>query len=116
VRAIIDHITTRQGAGVALSDAERGFLADFAVAQDPGAFIEDQFLETALDGGETLREKEYCLVGKPAEVGGWVGIHRFLGLYVINHTHGEGQDLYGPYAKKKEAKAIFDAVIALETP
>jgi hypothetical protein len=117
VRAIVDHITTRQRAAPPLSDAERGFLADFAVAEDPGLFIEDSFLQTAIEGGKTQREKSYRLGGERDEEGGWFGLHRFLGLYVINSTqYGEGQDLYGPYAKKKEAKAIFYAVAALNTP
>jgi hypothetical protein len=61
-----------------------------------------------------LREENYRLGD---ETGGWFGIHRFLGLYVVNSTqYGEGQDLFGPFAKRKEANAIFNLVVVLDTP
>jgi hypothetical protein len=117
VRAIMDHITRRQRAAAALSDAERGFLADLAAAEDPGVFIEDSFLQAAVEDGKRLREESYRLGGEQDEEGGWFGIHRFLGLYVVNSTqYGEGQDLYGPFAKRKEANAIFDLAVDLNTP
>lgn len=95
VRGIIDHITMRQRAAAALSDAERSFLADFAGAKDAGVFIEDAFLQAVINGGKTLREESYRLGGEQDEEGGWFGIHRFLGLYVVNSTqYGEGQDLF----------------------
>jgi hypothetical protein len=74
-------------------------------------------LDAAIDGGKELRGKKYRLGGEKNEVGGWVGIHRFLGLYVINFTqYGEGQELFGPFAKRKEANEIFDDVFSLYTP
>jgi hypothetical protein len=116
VRAIIDHSTMRQRGAATLSDAERSFLADFEVAKDPGAFIEDAFLQAAING-KRLREENYRRGGEQDEEGGWFGIHRFLGLYVVNSTqYGEGQDLFGPFAERKEADAIFDAVVFLDTP
>ena len=46
---------------------------------------------------------------------GWVGLHRFFGMYVVNCTqYGEGQDDYGPFAKQKDAIAVFDAAISFE--
>jgi hypothetical protein len=45
-------VVARQCAAAALSDAERGFLADLVAAEDPGAFIEDSFLQTAVEGGQ----------------------------------------------------------------
>jgi len=117
VRAIIDHITKRQRGAATLSDAERSFLADFGADKDPGAFIEDAFLQAAINGGKTLREESYRLGGEQDEEGGWFGIHRFLGLYVVNSTqYGEGQELFGPFAKRKEANAIFVTVVVLVTP
>jgi hypothetical protein len=120
VRAIIDHITMRQRGAATLSDAERSFLADFGAAKDPGTFIEGAFLDAAINGGKRLGEDSYRLGGEQdeeGEEGGWFGIHRFLGLYVVNSTqYGEGQDLFGPFAKRKEANAIFNLVIILYTP
>jgi len=116
VRAIIDHITPQRGAAT-LSDAERNFLVNFGAAEDPGLFIEDDFLDAAINDGKALREESYRLGGEQDEVGGWFGIHRFLGLYVVNSTqYGEGQDLFGPFAKRKEADTIFDTVVGLDTP
>lgn len=118
VRAIIDHIRIRRQRGAAaLSDAERSFLADFGTAEDPGAFIEDAFLEAAINDGKTLREESYRLGGEQDEEWGWFGIHRFLGLYVVNSTqYGEGQDSFGPFAKRKEADTVFDIAVSLDTP
>ena len=117
VRAIIDHITIRQRGAATLSDAERSFLADFGVADDPGAFIEDKFLRAAINDGKTLHKESYRLGGEQDEEGGWFGIHRFLGLYVINFTqYGEGEDEFGPFAKRKEANAFFYTLVAFDTP
>jgi hypothetical protein len=116
VRAIIDHLTRRRGAAT-LSDAERSFLGNFGANEDPGAFIENEFLQAAINDGNTLREESYRLGGEQDEEGGWFGIHRFLGLYVVNSTqYGEGQDLFGPFAKRKEANSVFDVVVSLDTP
>ena len=117
VRAIIDHLTKRQRAASALSDAERKFLTDFAATQDPGAFIEDACLPAAINDGKALREESYSLGDEKGDGGGWFGIHRFLGLYVVNSTqYGEGTDLFGPFANRKDADKIFNAVVFLYTP
>jgi hypothetical protein len=64
--------------------------------------------------GKRLREKSYAVNG---EVGGWFGISRFFGLYVINSTqYGEGQDDFGPFGTRKEAEAVFAHVVAFNTP
>ena len=48
--------------------------------------------------------------------GGWVGLHRFFGMYVVNFTqYGEGQDEYGPFANKKDGLDMFGAVVAVRT-
>ena len=108
-----------------LSEAEAAFLAQFAAQNDRGTFIEDTFLRAAIEGGETI--KTYTCRGPDANEDedkdgeedndtGWVGLHRFFGMYVINCTqYGEGQDDYGPFAKKKDAEAVFDAAIAWKT-
>src|SRR5689334_2141499 len=75
VRAIVDHITRRRCTGAPQSDAERAFLADFAVAEDAGAFIADSFFEAALEGGRTLQEETYSLDDRD-ETGGWFGLHQ----------------------------------------
>ena len=117
VRAIIDHITMRQRGATTLSHDERRFLVDFGAAKDPGAFIEEEFLQAAINDGKTLHQESYRLGGEQDEEGGWFGIHRFLGLYVLNSTqYGEGQDLFGPFAKRKEANAFFDTLVVLYTP
>jgi hypothetical protein len=111
VRAIINHLAKRRAK---LSDNERAFLADFSAAEDRGLFIEDRFLRAAIEGGETVREENYQLDGEP---GGRFGISRFFGLYVIHVIqYGEGQEDYGPFGERKEAEAVFDAVVALNTP
>ena len=118
VRAIIDHLTKLQRAASALSDAERKFLADCTAAEDHGAFIiEDEFLPAAINDGKALREESYSLGDEKGDGGGWFGIHRFLGLYVVNSTqYGEGTDLFGPFANRKDADKIFNAVVFLYTP
>src|SRR5262249_28737591 len=48
------------------------------------------------------------------DFGGWIGLHRFFGMYVVNHTeYGEGQDDFGPFANIKDGRAVFDAAIAV---
>jgi hypothetical protein len=111
VRAIINHISRRKAK---LTDKERAFLADFSSAEDRASFIEDGFFASAMEGGETVRQDDYQLGSEP---GGWFGISRFYGLYVIHFIqYGEGQEDYGPFAERKEADLVFDAVVASNTP
>jgi hypothetical protein len=114
VRAIIHLMGKAWRSTKPLSDAETAFLTDFAAASDRGTFIEDRFLRAAIEGGNTL--KSYTSRAADAdEDAGWVGLHRFLGMYVVNWTqYGEGQDDYGPFAKQKDAKAVFDAALAFK--
>ena len=115
VRAIIQLMGKIWRTSTALSAPEWAFLVDFAAAVDRGAFMQDRFLQAAVEGGETL--KTYTHRDADAdEDAGWFGLHRFFGMYVVNWTqYGEGQDEYGPFAKKKDAKAVFDNKIALNT-
>jgi len=117
VRAIIHLIGKALRSIKPLSDAEATFLNDFAAASDRGTFIEDRFLNAAVEGGNTLKSYT-CRAANAdeAEDAGWVGLHRFFGMYVVNCTqYGEGQDEYGPFAKQKDAKAVFDAALAFNT-
>jgi hypothetical protein len=86
--------------------------------------IEDSFLQAALEDGTTLKtfttyadnEREEDDADKEREASGWYGLHRFFGMYVVNSTqYGEGQDLYGPFAKKTDAEAVLDAAVEFET-
>ena len=100
VSAIVDHIKNRRSAVSKWSKSERAYVADFTAAEDPGAFIENSFLDAAMNDGETLREEGYGSTREEAEEpeedseeGEWHGIHRFLDLYVVNYTqYGEGQE------------------------
>jgi hypothetical protein len=49
------------------------------------------------------------------KISGSFGIHRFLGLYVVSSTQEE-QNFWGPFAKRKEANAIFSRVVVLYEP
>ena len=113
VRAIINRlarIKTKK-----MSPEERDFLHEFlAAAENQGAFVEDSFLETAINTGKRVREEEYALDGEPRA---WFGISSFFGLYVINWTQfGEGQENYGPYVTRKEAEAVFNSLVFLNKP
>lgn len=115
VRAII-HQIGKSCMTVKLSNSERAFVADFATAEDRGTFIEDRFLRAAIEGGKTLRTHTSR---NPDEVedAGWVGLHRFFGMYVVNCTqYGEGQDDYGPFAKMKDARVVFDSAVLFNLP
>ena len=85
--------------------------SQFRNGRGPRCIHRRSFLITAIEGGNTL--KTYSHRGE-AEDGltedtSWVGLHRFFGLYVVNCTlYGEGQDDYGPFAERKDAKAAFD--------
>jgi hypothetical protein len=90
-------------------------LTNFAAASDRGAFIEDSFLRATVEGGRTLKTYTYRIPDVDEDAG-WVGSHRFFGMYVINHTqYGEGQDDYGPFAKQKDTNAAFAAIVAFCT-
>lgn len=112
VRSIINRLARKKASK--LTDKERTFLADFSAAEDQGAFIEDTFMSAAIDAGKTVRTRSFEVGGEP---GGWFGISRFFGLYVINYTqYGEGQDDIGPFGTRKEADAAFADVVALNMP
>jgi hypothetical protein len=118
IRAIIHliekfiHTTTR------LSDSERAFfttLASDADCEGRNLIIEDRFLRAAIEGGKTLKTYSYHV--PDSDYGGWIGLHRFFGMYVVNTTeYGEGQEDFGPFANIKDGKAVFDAAIALGVP
>jgi hypothetical protein len=59
VRAIIHRIEKKWRSSTAkLTHAERAFLASFAgfaAAKDRGLFIQDSFLQAAIEGGRTLK-------------------------------------------------------------
>jgi hypothetical protein len=115
IRAIINHLTKQQT--TEMSDNERAFLADFSGEEDQGGFIDDRFLHAAIEDGERVREEGYRLGGEHDEPGGWFGLSRFFGLYVVNWTqYGEGQENYGPFSQREEAEAVFQAAVALNTP
>ena len=74
----------------------------------------NSFLRGALEHGRTL--KTYEDRDADNEVAGWVGLHRFFEMYVVNWTqYGEAQDLYGPFAKEKDAEDFFDHAVAWHT-
>jgi hypothetical protein len=115
IRAIIYLIGKIWRANTRLSDAERTFLIDFAGASERGLFIEDSFFGAAIDGGKTIKTYSYRLP-EANEDAGWVGLHRFFGMYVVNHSqYGEGQDEFGPFAKQKDGNAAFSAVVRFGT-
>jgi hypothetical protein len=116
VRAIIQIIGKMWRTTAALSDGERAFLCNFAAAKDRGAFIEERFFDATLNCGKELKSYSYRRNEGSDEDDGWVGLHRFFSMYVINCTeYGEGQEEYGPFAKKRDALAVFDAVITFCT-
>jgi hypothetical protein len=67
-------------------------------------------LDAAFGDGKTLCEQSYDLGD---ELDGCVGMHRFLGLYVVSETKGEEQNFWGPFASRKEADHIFVRVDVL---
>src|SRR5262249_55816543 len=115
VRAIIHLIGKFVRTTTRLSDSERTFLASFAAASDRGTFIEDRFLRAAIEGGKELKTYSYRI--PDTDFGGWIGLHRFFGLYVINNTeYGEGQEDFCPFSNVKEGKAVFDPGIGVSVP
>lgn len=115
VRSIIDQIEKISRTNATLTKAERAFLADFVAASDRGSFIENSFLRAAVEGGKTLKADSWHMPDEDEDAG-WIGLHRFFRMYVVNHTHyGEGQNDFGPFAKQKDGKAAFDVVVALWT-
>jgi hypothetical protein len=116
VRAIIHLIGKFVRTTTRLSDAERAFFTDFARAgEDRDIAIEDRFLRAAIEGGKTLKTYEHRVPGE--DVGGWIGLYRFFGMYVVNNTqYGEGQENFGPFANIKDGKAVFDAAIGWGVP
>jgi hypothetical protein len=106
-----------------LSDAERAFLTEFATATDRGSFIENDFIWHAVNEGKqvkayTYRRPDVDLLGLDLDgVAGWVGLHRFFGMYVANYTqYGEGQDEYGPFATREDADDAFSAIVGFCIP
>jgi hypothetical protein len=113
VRAIIRQIAKWCTTGT-LNKAERAFLVAFGAAKDKSALIEGGFFDVAMEVGSTLRS--HSIRDANRESIGWCGLHRLFGMYVVNATqYGEGQDEFGPFAKKKDAKAVFDAAVADQT-
>jgi len=116
VRAIIHLIGKFVRTATRLRDAERTYLASFAAASDRGTFIEDRFLRAAIEGGKEIKTYSYRIPGEE-DFGGWIGLHRFFGMYVVNNTqYGEGQEDYGPFANIKDGKSVFDATIGWSVP
>jgi hypothetical protein len=115
IRAIIQIIGEVWRTTATLSDGECAFLSAFAAAEDRGALIEECFFSSALDCGKELKSYSYRREGND-EDDGWVGLHRFFGMYVVNWTeYGEGQEEYGPFAKEGDALAVFDAAVMHST-
>jgi hypothetical protein len=119
VRAIIHLIGKFVRTTTRLSDAERAFFTIFASDADHmgrDLIIEDRFLCAAIEGGKTLKTYANRIPGGE-DLGGWIGLHRFFGMYVVNTTeYGEGQEEYGPFANIKDGKAVFDAAIGWSVP
>jgi hypothetical protein len=119
VRAIIQLIGKFVRTATRLSDAEQTFFIKFASdtgREDPGLFVEDRFLRAAIEGGKELKTYSYSIPDTEG-FGGWIGLHRFFGMYVVNTTqHGEGQEDLGPFANIKDGKAVFDAAIGWSVP
>ena len=117
VRAIIHLIGKFVRTTTRLSDSERAFLASFVAASDRGTFIEDRVLSAAIEGGKELKTYSYRIPDTEEDFGGWIGLHRFFGMYVVNTTqYGEGQENFGPFANIKDGKAVFDAAIGWTVP
>lgn len=90
--------------------AERGFLRKFAAAKDRGALIDENFFDAALTCGKRLKPDRYRNEDMDEDTGE-VGLHRFFGMYVVRWTqYGEGQDEFGPFAKKDDALRLFYTV------
>src|SRR5262249_14639576 len=117
VRAIIQLIGKFVRTTTRLSDAERAFFTDFARAgEGRDLIIEDRFLRAAIEGGKEIKTYSYRIPGEE-DFGGWIGLHRFFGMYVVNDTqYGEGQEDYGPFANIKDGKAAFDAAVGGSVP
>ena len=97
-----------------MTDNERAYLRAFSAAKEQAGFIEDQFLSIAVGDGRTLRSKTFKVGG---EEGGWFGINRFFGLYVVSFSqYGEGETQFGPFRTRSEANAVFGDVVAMNTP
>jgi hypothetical protein len=74
-------------------------------------------LQAAIEGGKELKTYSYRIPDTEEDFGGWIGLHRFFGMYVVNTTqYGEGQEDYGPFANIKDGKAVFDAAIGWSVP
>jgi hypothetical protein len=115
VRAIIHLIGKIWRTPTTLTDAEQAFLAEFASADDRGSFIENSFLDAAVEGGKTLKAYTHRNADKDEDTDRF-GLYRFFGIYVVSWTeYGEGGDVYGPFEKKKDAEAAFAAAVALHT-
>jgi hypothetical protein len=116
VRAIIRLIGKFVRTATRLSDAERAFFT--TLVSDPDRegrdlIIEDRFLRAAIEGGKELKTYSYRIPDTEEDFGGWIGLYRFFGMYVVNTTqYGEGQEDFGPFANIKDGKAVFDAAIA----
>ena len=111
VGAIIQHLARQKADKI--TDKERAYLRAFYAAKNQAGFIED-FLSIAVGDGRTLRAKSFKVGG---EDGGWFGINRFFGLYVVVFSqYGEGQDGAWAFPSRKDADAVFGLVMMLNTP
>ena len=118
VGSIISRIGEVWRTNTRLSDAEQAFLTAFAAAVDRDQFIENNFFDDAVNEGKTIEEYTYRDMpdGENEEDAGWVGLHQFFGMYVVNATqYGEGEDKFGPFANRKDAKDAFDRIVSLYT-
>lgn len=111
VGAIIQHLVRQKADKI--TDKERAYLLSFSADEDQAGFVED-FLSIAVGDGRTLRSKSFMVGG---EEGGWFGINRFFGLYVVIFSqYGEGQSEFGPFRTRREANAAFGDVVMWNTP
>ena len=98
VRAIIHLIGKFVRTTTRLSDAERAFftiLASDADREGRDLIVEDRFLRAAIEGGKELKTYSYRIPDTEEDFGGWIGLHRFFGMYVVNTTqYGEGQEFW----------------------
>lgn len=112
LRQIVNHVElTKQS--LDLSKKEKSFALKLSKSKDPTEFLENNFFDSAIEDGTEVRNESY---GEEGE-GGWLGIHRFLGMYVINVTqYGEGEDRFGPFTSKEHAEKVFRRAIASNIP
>jgi len=111
VRSIIARLGKVWRENTRLSEAERTFLYEFATDTDRETFIDDRFLEAAVEGGKRLETYRYG--GRSSDEGGRVGLRQFFGTYVVNvELFGEYNRYFGPFAERKDADDAFSKICA----